>query len=265
MKNTGSFLRRVSFSDPHLWLAFVAAAISMLWYFLYKFKLTQGEVSLEGYVFVITLGIFALVLERLREGEQLKENTNKLNSIYNSLFDKRASLCRRPSPSQPEAYAYLWGGYTGTYFAYNPSYKVDEFANEEKIVSFFIDRYQDPSFKEARYLFLTGDASGKADLEFFRRLMNRVKKKYPNIVNKIKVKEMKDKKASSEPEMYLGTRFGKQRGVIELKEPTAPQHGRPNYYLVIDDEDVVRHFLEKHFEQEWGKENAEGKGDFWDS
>jgi hypothetical protein len=118
------------------------------------------------------------------------------------------------------------GGFTGTYWVYNPSYQVDKIANEEQeIVKMFIHRYQNPQFEKARYLFLTKDDSGKADLEIFKGMMLQVKQAYPAVTGKIKVKEMKNMEACSESEMYLGTRYGEQRGVVELKQPAFSQHG----------------------------------------
>lgn len=264
LNSIAKFLRRIFLSDPHLWLAFLAAAIALLWYFLHKFKLTDRKVSIEGFVFVITLSVFALVLEDLRKGEQLKKNTKRLDLIYHSFFDARVAL--RSRPLKQEDYDYLWGGYTGTYSVYNPSYQVEAVGDQDKIVETFIDRYRSPNFKEARYLFLTGDDSGKNDLADFQQLMKRVKQEQPNVVEKIRVKEMKGKEASSEPEMYLGTRFGKLRGVMELKEPTIGSlHGMPYYYLVIDDEDVIRHYLNNHFDKEWTSKDAQVKTDFWQS
>ena len=139
---------------------------------------------------------------------------------------------------------------------YNPSYQVDKIADEEEIVKMFIHRYRHPHFEKARYLFLTKDDSGKADLEIFKRMMLKVKQTYPEVTGKIKVKEMKNMEACSESEMYLGSRYGEQRGVVELKQPAFAQHGMPHYYLVINDKEVLEHYLKNPIEKAWNDKNA---------
>lgn len=255
-------VRRIFISDPHLSLAFVAAAIVVLWHFLHILKVTDEDVPVDGLLIVITYGIFALSLESSRESYKATKNAKKLDSIYQSFSGTRVAL--RSRPSKAEEYGYLWGGYTGLYCVYNPSYKVDRVSDEEEIVKIFIHRYQDPNFRQARYLFLTGDECGRDELKYFQKLMNRVKQEYPDVVKKITVKEIKEKEAFSEAEMYLGSRFGEERGVIELKEPVPrSQHGMPHYYLVIDDQEVIKHCRQEHFDLEWGNENAMVKDDFW--
>lgn len=260
MKRITRVLRRSILSDPHLWIAYVAAATFMLWHLLHALKWVSKEAPPEGLLVITTLGILTLVADRLWEGEQIREqvqeNTEKLAMIAHSVFDKRIALRSRPSKS--EEYAYLWGGYTGTYYVYNPSYQVDKYTDEDEIVKVLIHRYQNPHFEKARYLFLTKDDSGKADLEIFRRLMVRVKDAYPNVAKMIKVKVMKNKEAASASEMYLGERYGEQRGVMELKEPAlGSQHGMPHYYLVINDKDVIEHYIQDHFLPTWNDTNAE--------
>jgi hypothetical protein len=260
LKRIIRFLRRSIISDPHLWIAFTAAFILLLMDLLHVFKLLARAVPHEGLLIVITFCIMTLLVDRLREGEQIREqvqeNAEKLGRIANSVFDKRIAL--RSRPSTPEEYAYLWGGYTGMYYVYNPSYQVDKYTDEDEIVKIFIHRYQNPHFEKARYIFLTKDDSGKADLETFRRLMVRVKQAYPDVAKKLRVKEVKNKESYSASEMYLGIRYGERRGVMELKEPAlGSQHGMPHYYLVIDDKEVVEHYLKDHFEPAWNDRDAE--------
>ncbi len=93
--------------------------------------------------------------------------------------------------------------------------------------------------------------------------MARVKQEHPSVVKQIEVKELKNRKASLEAEMYLGTRNGQKAGVLELKELALdPQHGLPHYYLVVDDASVVDHYVEDHFEPAWNDLTAQEKDVF---
>jgi len=255
-------IRRSILADPHLWIAFAAAIIFLLMDLLHEVKWLPWELPPEGLLIVITICITMLVADRLKEGEEVKENAEKLNRIANSLFGKGVNLRRRPSTQ--EEYDYLWGGYTGKYYVYNPSYRVDKNTGEEEIVEIFVHRYQNPRFERARYIFLTKDDPGKADLAIFKRLMASVKQKYPDVTKKVELKELKNREASSEAEIYLGIRDGKRMGVMELKEPSSdPQHGMPHYYLVIHDQEVLEHYTQDHFEAAWNDPNAECVQGFW--
>jgi hypothetical protein len=256
------FLRRSVLSDPHLWIAFAAAVIFLLLSILHELGWIPWEPRSEGLLIVITICIIALVADRLKEGDEVRGNAEKLGQIENSLLDKRVAL--RGRPSTPEEYDYLWGGYSGKYYVYNPSYRVDRNTGEDEIVKILVHRYQNPSFERARYLFLTKDESGNADLQTFRRLMAAVRRAYPAVVGKVEVRELKNQEASSAGEVYLGTRHGTPMCVMELKEPALdPQHGMPHYYLVIHDEDVLEHYLRDHFEPAWNDKNARDVKGFW--
>ena len=94
--------------------------------------------------------------------------------------------------------------------------------------------------------------------------MHKVKAQDAGVVGKIELRQLKNRDASSEAEMYLGTRDGRQMGVIELKEPALdPQHGLPHYYLVIHDQVALDHYLHDHFERAWNDVAAEEVANFW--
>ncbi len=254
--------KRSFLSEPHLWVAFAAVIIFLLLDLLHEFRWLPWELPEQGLLFVIIFCIAMLVTDRLKESEEVKENSEKLARIAGSLFGKGVSL--RPRPSTQEEYDYLWGGYTGKYYVYNPSYRVDKDTGEKEIVEIFTRRYENPGFERARYIFLTKDDSGKNDLATFRRLMLQVKQKCPSVEKKLELKELKNREASSEAEMYLGFRDNKWMGVLELKEPHSdPHHGMPHYYLVIHEEDVLKHYRQDHFEAAWNDANAESIENFW--
>ena len=262
MRRLFGFLRRSFPEDPHLWITFlffigfgvVAASHEALGW--------PPEIKPEGYLAIISVGVMMLLADRLKVAEQGRENQERLTRITNLLLDKSAAL--RSRPSAPEEYEYLWGGYTGRYYVFNPSYRVDTNTGNDEIAKIFVRRYQNPAFEKARYLFLTKDAAGQKDLEIFRALMHKVKALDAGIVGKIEVRQVKNRDASSEAEMYLGTRDGRQMGVIELKEPALdPQHGLPHYYLVIHDQVALDHYLRDHFERAWNDVAVEEVADFW--
>jgi len=240
----------------------VAASVIILMELLHWVELLHLTIPSTGVLTVIMIFIVMLVTDRLKEGDQVRENAEKLGRIAHSIFDKRMAL--RTRPLVQEEYDYLWGGYTGNYYVYNPAYKVDENIGEGRIVDILIRRYQDPLFVKAQYLFLTADVAGQNELKTFRRLMTGVYGKYPEVINKIQVKEMKNKTATSAPEMYLGERRGERVGVLELKGPTLDQqHGTSHYYLLINDEEVIKHYLFDHFQPAWEDATCAKVEDLW--
>jgi hypothetical protein len=281
MKRILRFLLSYIPSDPHLWIALLVGCFFVVMELLKVFhQLNEGEglhgLSLDVGVTVIVICIISMVADHLKESGQVRDNAEKITRTVQTVVDVDQSLrgdrkvALRASPDSPEEYDYLWGGYTGTYRAYNPRYLVDKNLDEEKedrekIVKLFIRRYQNPEFVKAQYLFLTGDDSGKEALEYFRDLMQQVKKQCKDVVGKVQVKEMKEKAASSEAEMYLGRRHHQPMGVVELREPILnPEGGRPHYYLVIYDEEVFEHYRQWHFDQAWDdKKNAQDVQHFW--
>jgi len=262
VKRVLRFLGRSIPADPHLWVAFVAVFVFLVMDALHSFGWLPWELPPTGLLIVITICLTMLLADRLKEGDETKQEAQKLSRVYECVLEKSAGLRHRPSTR--EEYDYLWGGFTGKYYVYNPSYRVDTYAGEEEIVKIFLFRYQNPAFEGARYIFLTQEAAGQADLETFRRLMARVRQQYPQVTKKIHVKQLKNKKAPSEAEMYVGIRDGKRIGVMELKEPTLdPQHGMPDYYLVIHDQEMLEHYLRDHFELAWMDANAVDIAGFW--
>src|ERR1044072_4249491 len=107
--------------------------------------------------------ILTLVADRLKEADQSRENTERLGRVADYVSDLQG-VSLRTRPSTPEEYEYLWGGYTGNYYVYNPSYKVDEDTDPEEIAKILTRRYQDPRFVRAHYLFLTKDDDGQKDM-----------------------------------------------------------------------------------------------------
>jgi hypothetical protein len=263
------FLRRLV-SDPHLWIVYISSIVFFVWHFLHSVEWISSKPPESGVLWLVLICIFIITADRIWETEETKERvdeigketqvqveeiTMKLSRVYQALLDSRVTLRSRPSES--EDYAYLWGGYTGLYRVYNPSYRVETQVKEDEIVEMFVHRYRDPNFKESRYLFLTGDEAGCEDLKRFSGLMKRVQKQCPNIHKKILVKEIKTEKSGSACEMYLGTRYGKGRVVLELKAPGMhSEHGMPEHYLVIDDDKLWEHYLKVHFEPVWESPSA---------
>lgn len=260
--------------DPHLWIAFVLAAIFVGMEILHVFNKLEEGPALHIALSVIVICILTLAADAIKKGrrdredsktlgridrklddidaggrkreEQERENYEKLSRLVGTLSDQKAALRKRPS--RQDEYDNLWGGFTGSYDVYNPSYNVDQITGVEDILKTFVTRYQDPRFDRARYIFLTKDISGQEDLERFRRLMALVRQKVPDVDKKVKVKELK-REASSMSEVYLGTRDGEPTAIVELKD--SYQHGMSDSYLIIHDKGVCDHYRQHLFEQSW--------------
>lgn len=279
-------IHRRILNDPHLWIAFGLAVIFIGMEILHVFnKLKEGP-ALHWALTVIVICIVMLAADGLKKEERGREDSATLGRIVNTLdgiaadggkreeleretfeklsrlvvalSDKKVALRKRPS--KPEEYDCLWGGFTGSYNVYNPSYKVDQYTGDEDIATILARRYQNPHFDKARYIFLTGDVPGQDALKRFHGLMALVKQKCPGVVKKVEVRELTERKASATSEVYLGMRDGEPTAVVELKE--SHQHGMPHYYLIIHDKDVCDHYHQDHFEPSWIK--ATDVKEFWD-
>jgi hypothetical protein len=243
------FLRRSVPSDPHLWFAFVVAAV----YFLAEI-LHVANIPSEVLTYVIMICILTIVADRLKSSDEVRENSSKLCRIADSTFDKRVALRRRPST--PDEYESLWGGYTGIYYAYNPAYRLDKATGLEEVAKIFVHRYQNPFFKKAMYLFLKSGTKGQNDLDTFCNIMLQVKSRFPDVVKMIEARVI-ERDPSSDAEMYFGTRDGRPTAVLELKDAAlGSNHGTPQYYLLIHDSEVIENHLKRHFDVVWDDERT---------
>ena len=206
--------------------------------------------------------ILALVTNELLRGNdrgKLNDRLDKHNAILRRVaelsFKGKAGLW--PRPTKHEDYENLWGGFTGKYDVFNPSYHVDEGTGKEEVADLMVERYKSDEFKRARYLFLTNDKEGQADLEKFRELMLMVKSKLASVSSKIEVRVDQTKKASDGAELYIGTRDGVRTAVLEMRDAALGSiHGKPQYYLVVHHPDFVDQCLQNHFNDAWDSPEA---------
>ena len=145
-----------------------------------------------------------LLADRLKVAEQERGNQERLTRITNLLLDKSAALRSRPSAT--EEYDYLWGGYTGRYYVYNPPIaSIPIPATTKSPGSSSAATRTRPSKRPA-----TCSSPRTPPVEegpgVFRALMHKVKAQDAGVVGKIEVRQLKNRDASSEAEMYLGTR-----------------------------------------------------------
>ena len=205
---------------------------------------------LRGIVHIVMVCILAIAVDRLKEGEATRHNTERIRRIEDAMFAERAVLCSRPR--HPDEFDKLWGGFTGSYCAYNPSYRLEELSGDDYVVSLLLQRFQSPLFTRARYVFLTHDRAGLDDLSRFRAIMLRVHAEWPNVAKTLQVRVVQDRDAATDAEMYIGTRDGKRVGIVEMTDSALGRgHGSPNYYLVTYDPNVIEHYLQQHFDEAW--------------
>ena len=99
--------------------------------------------------------------------------------------------------------------------------------------------------------FLTNDEAGRDDLARFRDFLRRIKKDIPDLESKVQIKTAA-RDSTSDVEMYIGRRAGQSIGILEIPQaPLGEGHGAPNYYLLIHDDQVIEHYLRKHFDRIW--------------
>jgi hypothetical protein len=220
---------------------------------------------LEGLLYLVVGMVTALAIyEVLRSFEKSVAETNEAETreavqriekaLQDEARERKVSVVKSPSAT-PE-YIELWSGFTGYYYAYNACYQVEQrpgIDSNEIIKKVFVARYADPKFTKACYLFLTKDDAGKGDLEKFRAFMKRVKALCPDVVDKVEVKELQDKAAREDSEVYRGDKNGLLTSVVEPSEQALTGgRGNPFYYLVITDREMNSR-LKEQFDALWHK------------
>lgn len=192
--------------------------------------------------------------------EEVIQTVRTETNLVMQLLGTGISLVKCPEDAR--AYIELWSGFEGNYFAYNPSYRIDNFpgVNRTDIIrEVFVARYENKRFDKASYLFLTGDHLGKKDLDDFKKLMKEAKEMAPDIGTKLEVRERKDLKASGDSESYLGTKNGVKTAILEPKEPPLTRgRGMPYSYFAVTNPQVYND-LYNHFLIEWEKKDARGQ------
>jgi hypothetical protein len=243
------FMRDSVPADPHLWIAFAAAAGFLLFEMLGLLEGAELDKT-KGVQLIIMIAILSLTVDGLKTGKERRQSAETLERLAERTNDKRVALRRRPANRQD--YFYLWGNFAGRYCAYSPAYRVENITGEDKILPVYVQRYQDPDFERADYIFLTGDERGQQDLANFRSLMARLKKIVPECEAKINVRELSTKPAASSAEIYIGNRDGRPNAVVELRDPMlGPSHGIAFFYCIIDDQQIIENHLQKDFDDEW--------------
>lgn len=250
MPRLANFLKHSLVSEPHLWIAVLSAIAFFVLDLLHAWHWPGWMQPVTGVIHIVMLCILALAVDRLKEGEATRVNAERIRRIEDAIFANRSTLHSRPR--QPDEFDKLWGGFTNSYCAYNPSYRLEELSGDDYVVSLLAQRYGSPLFGKARYVFLTHDQAGLDDLARFRAVMLRVQAACPNVSNVVQVRTIKERNAAPDAEMYIGTRDGKRVGIVELIDSAlGGGHGAPNYYLVTYDSNVIEHYLQKHFDEAW--------------
>jgi hypothetical protein len=250
MRRVASVLKLSLLSEPHLWIAVLSAIAFFVMELLHLWHWPAWMDPLRGVVHIVMVCILAIAVDRLKEGETTRQNTERIRRIEDAAFTERSALYRRPR--HPEEFDRLWGGFTGDYCAYNPSYRLEELSGDDYVMSLLLQRFRNPLFTKARYLFLTHDPPGLEGLSRFRAVMLRVQKEWPNASKVLQVRVLEERNAAPDAEMYIGTRDGKRVGIIEMTDSAlGGSHGSPNYFLATYDANVIEHYLQKHFDQAW--------------
>lgn len=250
MRRIAKFLEHSLLAEPHLWIAVLAAIAFFVMELLHLWHWPAWMDPVRGVVHIVMVCILAMAVDRLKEGEVTRHNAGRIRRIEDAVFAAHSTLCSRPR--HPIEFDRLWGGFTESYCAYNPSYRLEELSGGDYVVSLLEQRFRSPLFSKARYVFLTHDQAGLEDLARFRAVILRVHAAWPGVSKVLQVRVVKEREAAPEAEMYIGTRGGKRVGIIEMTERAlGGSHGAPTYYLVTHDPDVIEHYLQKHFDQAW--------------
>jgi hypothetical protein len=236
--------------DPHLWIALVAAAAFLLMDIGDLVHWSPSAPPPKGVLVVIMLCIVMIVADRLKHSEQVRDNAKRLERLASAIYDDRVALQKRPMNGEDAQK--MWAGFTGRYAAYNPSYRLQSLVGDDHVYAILVDRFRDPRFEHARYIFLTGDDLGRRDLQNFVTLMKRVRTQCPEVAATVQVRVIRDKTATSDAEMYLGIQDRRLVCILEPREPAlGPTHGAPHYYLIIHKKKVIEDHLQTYFDNAW--------------
>jgi uncharacterized caspase-like protein len=170
----------------------------------------------------------------------------ELPLAWERLLQGKVALSK--SPNNAQEYIDLWSGFTGLFWAYNPSFQIENQPGTplgEIVKRVFVPRFRNVNFKNAFYLFFTGDDFGKDGLKAFSSLMQFVFQQFPLARQKLRVRELKDKPATEESEIYRGTKNGISTAVFKPK-------GEPftgGVFLCTDTELLER--FARQFEWNW--------------
>lgn len=234
------------------------------------FKTAPVPADFRGLEVLALLGLAMLVpmvmseiVRAFREEDDrktLEDVAHRMSALETQLQSKFQII---DSPSSPADYRALWADFSGDYWAYNPAYEVETRPGmdaDDLVDAVFVARYKSNKFGKAYYLFLTGDPAGRDALEHFRRMMLKVRERFPRVTDKIEVFALPTKAASSEAESYRGVQSGRPTAIVEMTHGGLTRgRGLSHYYLRIHDPaalDRLRH----HFDADW---KAAANVDLW--
>lgn len=246
----------ILFKEPHLLIgviALVAVGVLELMQAIGQVEIFKNKLGFIGTaLFLLNATLIAVLYENIKyqevQEEQTKSLKESLSKIEEKILGHRASIV-------PPGDKYLWDGFTGDYYVFNPSFRIDtEQYKIERLVNVYSERFKLNEFK-ARYLFLTGDDAGKEAMSFFIERLKDVKNMLPqnyDLKHKIEIKEIKDRSSSTEQEMYLGKWRSEMRAIYELRKSYHDDYqGRPDYYIVFEHQEIIKELVALYFDPAW--------------
>jgi hypothetical protein len=167
--------------------------------------------------------------------------------------------CPTGDSTGPSIYVELFGGFSGSFYAYNPAYNIenDTLTDAELLLikEVYVPRYQTAGRCTARYLFYTGDREGERSLKRFKKLMRKVaNSQCPAVISSIHIKQIHGKRAAAHEEVYFGTQHGREVVVCEIATPL-DSHGKPAFYYVSESTELFKRCA-KDFNSEWARTDA---------
>jgi hypothetical protein len=174
----------------------------------------------------------------------VKPSTDNTNPHFSELLD----------PTNLDDYEKAWGGYTGTYCAFNPTYTAEDFLDKDKLLNdVYLPRYNNTNFEKAMYL-IFHSATTKDNLNILQKLIDAIYKKLGDVLeNKLEIRLIKEK--SPNREYYLGIKNNDEVVVLDPRsQPMMSGPGLPSFVFLIKTKNVVDTF-KSDFKKEWLKGN----------
>jgi hypothetical protein len=173
-------------------------------------------------------------------------------------FDRVALLL---DPSKPDDYRAAWGGFTGTYRVFNPTYTAEgeAYAPEQLVRDVYVPRYSNAGLRGVEYVLFCPEGKSNFSTEYFRRLMTDTARKAPGCVERLlhlRLIKLRREELPPPYEFYLGEKDKQGVAIIDFALPPMQRMGGlPEFVFAVYNPEVLSD-LKRQFYQSYGAPNA---------
>lgn len=174
-----------------------------------------------------------------------------LNLLLEKGLDYHAELL---DPTKWAHYKRAWGGFTGDYCAFNPTFIIEETLSDRSIAAaVFRSTFRNNEFCKARYLIFMkkNDANSFKSMQNFQEIVRNTRENIGKIIDKkFEVRIISDRKPPSY-EFYLGEKEKTDTAIVDFQmPPLVKTWGIPSYVFVIHNSVLIQK-LKDEFYKRW--------------